>query len=197
VPESQWDRAETAIKNLGTSAKETPLSSGSSTPLITPLMLVQPAALPDFVPATVVASHAPTQLSDLAPIEAVEPAKGGSWRHHQWWLMAATLWAVFAWVDGHFVQAGLTLTNLGFGLGLMAVALAAPLLIGALWHAVTRSSRALVWVRLPGVLMCGIAVYFLMVLWGAEVPAVQLVALLSLMVLQSLVFLGGLIFYKV
>jgi hypothetical protein len=35
------------------------------------------------------------------------------------------------------------------------------------------------------------------VLWGAEVPAVQLVALLSLMVLQSLVFLGGLIFYKV
>lgn len=197
VPESQWDRAETAIKNLGTSAKETPLSSGSSTPLITPLVLVQPAALPDFVPATVVASHAPTQFSDLAPIEAVEPAKGGSWRHHQWWLMAATLWAVFAWVDGHFVQAGLTLTNLGFGLGLMAVALAAPLLIGALWHAVTRSSRALVWVRLPGVLMCGIAVYFLMVLWGAEVPAVQLVALLSLMVLQSLVFLGGLIFYKV
>jgi hypothetical protein len=29
------------------------------------------------------------------------------------------------------------------------------------------------------------------------VPAVQLFALLSLMVLQSLVFLGGLIFYKV
>jgi hypothetical protein len=45
--------------------------------------------------------------------------------------------------------------------------------------------------------MCGIAVYFLMVLWGAGVPAVQLFALLSLMVLQSLVFLGGLIFYKV
>lgn len=196
VPESEWDRAETAIKNLRTPATATPLLSVSSTPLITPFVLVPPAPLPNLVPGTVLGAQASTQLSDLASIDAVELAKGGSWRHHQWWLMVATLWAVFAWVDGHFVQAGLTLTNLGFGLGLIAVALSAPLLIGALWHAFTRSSRALVWVRLPGVLMCGIAVYFLMVLWGAGVPAVQLVAVLVLMVLQSLVFLRGLIFYK-
>lgn len=197
VPASQWDRAQTTIQTLGAPAAATPLLSVSPTPLITPLLPAQAADLPDLVSATVEVAPATTLASDLAPIEAVVPAKGGSWRHHQWWLMAATLWLVFAWVDGHFVQTGLTLTDLGFGLGLMAFALAAPLLIGALWHAVTRSSRALVWVRLPGVLLCGIAAYFLMVLWGAGVPLAQLLALLVLLVLMALAFLNDLIFYKV
>jgi hypothetical protein len=158
---------------------------------------VPPTALPDDVTATVVVAQAPTRSSDLAPIDAVAPTKAGSWRHHQWWLMAATLWAVFAWVDGHFLQTGLKLNDIGFGLGLMAVALAAPLLIGAVWHAITRSARALVWVRMPGVLLCGIAAYYLMALWGAGVPAVQLVALLVLMALLSVAFLSSLIFFKV
>ena len=197
VPVSQWDLAETTIKTLGMPAAATPLLNVSPTPLLTPMVDVKPTDLTDLVPTTVVVAQTPTPSSELAPDDAVAPVAGGSWRHHQWWLMATTLWAVFAWVDRHFVQTGLKLTDLGFGLGLVAFAMAAPLLIGTLFHAVTRSSRALVWVRLTGVLLCGIAVYFLMVLWDAGVPAVQLVALLVLMVLLSLVFLSGLIFYKI
>lgn len=197
VPPSQWDRAETSVKTLGTSTKATPLLNVFQTPLLKTRLGLPPSALADDVSTALVVAQAPTRSPDLVSIDAVAPTKAGPWRHHQWWLMAATLWAVFVWVDGHFVQTGLKLNDIGFWLGLMAFALAAPLLIGAVWHAITRSARALVWVRMPGVLLCGIAAYYLMALWGAGVPVVQLVALLALMALMSVAFLSGLIFFKV
>jgi hypothetical protein len=197
VPKSQWDDAETVIKTLCATAKSTPLLSADQTALHTPLLGVQPTALPELVPTITVVADTATISTDLDPINDAAPVPGGSWLHHKWWLMASTLCGVFIWVDGHFVQTGLELTDLGFGLGLMAFALATPVLMGLVWHGVTRSTRALVWVKLPGVLLCGIAAYFLIALWGAGVPEAQLAALLVLIALLAVGFLSGLIFYKV
>jgi len=197
VTQSQWGRAETTIKCLGKQAKATPLLHVTPTPLLTPLIGLPPIALPVNLPSSEVDAQDKSTSSDLFSIDSHAPISYGSWRHHQWWLMVATLCAIFARVDEHFVQTGLKLNDTGFGLGLMAVILAVPLLTATLWQVITRSATALAWVRMSGILLCGIAVYYLMALWNAGVPAIQLGPLLLLIALLSVAFWNGLIISKI
>jgi hypothetical protein len=60
---------------------------------------------------------------------------------------------------------------------------AAPAVLGAMVHAYSGSGNSRTWVRYPGLVLCVIAVHFLVLLFPIGVPVLYLVALLMLMTL--------------
>jgi hypothetical protein len=101
----------------------------------------------------------------------------------------AALAILFVWIDQRFVQMDLKLTDLGFTLGLLAMVLAIPALMGSVWHAVTRSARAKAWARYSGLSLFGIASYFLMVLFSAGTPGLHIGAALLVLTLPFVALL--------
>jgi hypothetical protein len=67
---------------------------------------------------------------------------------------------VFILIDRRFAQTGLQITNLGFALGLMAMLLSVPMTLGCAWYVLRNSLTALKWIRPTGIILCGIAAYF-------------------------------------
>ncbi|MFM1924821.1 MAG: hypothetical protein RIT44_627 [Pseudomonadota bacterium] len=101
----------------------------------------------------------------------------------------AALAILFAWIDRRFVQMDLKLTDLGFALGLLAMVLAIPALMGSVWHAITRSPRAQAWARYAGLVLCGIAGYFVMVLFAAGTPGLHIAGVLLVLTLPFVALL--------
>jgi hypothetical protein len=101
----------------------------------------------------------------------------------------AALAILFAWIDRRFVQMDLKLTDLGFALGLLAMVLAIPALMGSVWHAITRSPRAQAWARYAGLSLCGIAGYFVMVLFSAGTPGLHIAGVLLVLTLPFVALL--------
>jgi hypothetical protein len=101
----------------------------------------------------------------------------------------AALAMLFAWIDRRFVQMDLKLTDLGFALGLLAMVLAIPALMGSVWHAITRSPRAQAWARYAGLALCGIAGYFVMVLFSAGMPGLHIAGVLLVLTLPFVALL--------
>ena len=66
---------------------------------------------------------------------------------------------------------------------LVAMLLAAPVVLGALAHTYSPSGSSRAWVRYPGLVLCGVAVHFLVLLFSVGVPVLHLGALLVLMTL--------------
>ena len=142
-------------------------------------------AVEQTVEQTVGAQAQTRAAADMADIALIPPkphvlasvlarvGQGGLARQRGW-LGITALAALFAWIDQRFVQMGLKLSDLGFALGLLAMVLAIPAVIGAVWHAVTRAPRAQAWARYAGLPLSGIAAYFLMVLFSAGAPGLHM-----------------------
>ena len=94
---------------------------------------------------------------------------------------------VFVFIDWKFEQTQIVLTDEGFVLGLLAIAMA-PLSLGAsMWHAMAPTRRTLLWTLGPTLCLCVIAAYYLVVLFPQGVSAFPLGVLLCLLVLLALV----------
>jgi hypothetical protein len=201
VPAAQWGEAITALRPETGMVPVTPLLLVSQTPLRTPL--VQPM---QPVPAVEKAADAQPQAlaaADISDISVGQPQANTNKLAYiiagigqsgvgllRGWLGIAALAVLFAWIDQRFVQLDLKLTDLGFAMGLVAMVLAIPALMGTVWHSITRAPRAQVWARYSGLSLCGIAGYFLMVLFSAGALGLHIaeVFLVSTLLLVALLF---------
>lgn len=177
-PPVQWDAAVTTLTTQRLETAATPLLQVQATPVLTPL-LAQASEPVASAPASMV--QAPEQL--VAQGAVAQPSGGNDWRVD---LLALLLLAgVFAWIDRRFVQTGTVLSDLGFALGLLALALAPWLLVASAWHVWAASPRARHWARAPGLGLCAIAAHYLVVLFPQGMSAITLGLLLLLLALLS------------
>jgi hypothetical protein len=191
-PKAGWGRIRTGLRTMNAEAGTTPLISSQQTPMLTPLVSLQiPAETLNSVKKELVESQGaelPVSVQSDAP--AIRSIWRNLWQFHRWWLIVSLLALTFVWIDTRYVQSGLQLTDWDFGLGLVAMLLAAPAVLGALVHAYSRSGSSRTWVRYSGLVLCAIAVHFLVLLFPSGVPVLFLVALLVLMTL----FIAALLF---
>jgi uncharacterized integral membrane protein len=184
-PKAEWGQIRTGLRSMNAEAVTTPLISSPQTPMLTPLVSLQiPAETLNSVKKELVESQEaelPVRVQSEAP--EIRSAWRNIWQFHRWWLIVSLLALTFFWIDTRYVQAGLQLTDWDFGLGLVAIFLAAPAVLGALMHAFSRSGSSRTWVRYPGLVLCGVAVHFLVLLFPVGVPVLYLGALLVLMTL--------------
>ena len=184
-PKAEWGQIRTGLRSMNAEAVTTPLISSPQTPMLTPLVSLQiPAQTLNTVKKELVESPE-AELPVRVQSEAAEirSAWRNIWQFHRWWLIVSLLALTFFWIDTRYVQAGLQLTDWDFGLGLVAMLLAAPAVLGALVHAFSGSGSSRTWVRYPGLVLCGVAVHFLVLLFPVGVPVLYLGALLVLMTL--------------
>jgi hypothetical protein len=159
--------------------------------MLTPLVSFQiPAETLNSAKKELVESEAALPVSVQSKAPAIRSTWRNLWQFHRWWLIVSMLALTFVWIDKRYVQSGLQLTDWDFGLGLVAMLLAAPAVLGALVHAYSRSGTSRTWVRYSGLVLCAIAVHFLVLLFPVGVPVLYLVALLVLMTL----FIAALVF---
>ena len=185
-PQSRWAQVATTLPSWEIQSGETPLANAHPTKLLTPLIEIRLSAVttgasePSSQQMTVQASS--VKLKDQ-PSSSTSRVRQNIWQYQRWWVIVASLAFLYGWLDHRFAETGLKLTDLGFGLGLLAMALAFPVVLGALWRAVFHSRSACSWVRYPGLVLCGIAAYFLVVLVPVGVSVSQLTAFLVLLTL--------------
>ena len=165
-PSAQWDDATTSLPGWDRKEAVTPLLHAQATPMLTPLIV---QALNE-VPAAPLTAQAPGRVATLT-----EPRQG--WRDLRAWSLLVVMLAlagVFAFVDRQFVQTGAVLTDVGFVLGLLAMVMAPLLLLTSAWcvFAPKRSTQLVVCGLALG--LCGIAVYFLAVLYPKGVSGLSL-----------------------
>ena len=190
-PKDGWGQIRTGLRTMNAEAGTTPLISSLQTPMLTPLVSLQiPAETLNSVKKELVESEADLPVSVQSEASSIRSTWRNLWQFHRWWLIVSLLALTFVWIDARFVQAGLQLSDWDFGLGLVAMLLAAPAVLGALVHAYSRSGSSRTWVRYSGLVLCGIAVHFLVLLFPSGVPVLYLVALLVLMTL----FIAALLF---
>lgn len=182
VPAAQWGTATTALRPETGVVLATPLLKASPTPLLTPLLpslqavpatQQVPLSAPTEEPlaqAISVAAITDSQPQSNAPAALLASVRQSGVYRQRGWLGIAVLSLLFVWIDQRFEQMGLKLSDLGFALGLLAMVLAIPAMMGSVWHAFTRSSTAQAWGRYSGLLLCGIAAYFSVVLLSAGAP---------------------------
>lgn len=176
-PQTQWGQAKTTVRASAAQAQATPLMHGMQTPMLTPLVVPR---MPMVQAVSEVPQPLPPSETQVPMVlEAAGAARSDSvgrnfWQQQRWWLLLVLLALVFTWIDRRFVQTRLTLSDEGFALGLLAMALAVPAAVGAIGQAIFRSARAQAWVRYPGLILCGIALYFLAMLFPAGVPLLHL-----------------------
>jgi uncharacterized integral membrane protein len=184
-PKAEWGQIRTGLRTMNPEAGTTPLISSLQTPMLTPLVSLQiPAETPNSVKKELVESEEaelPVSVQSEAP--AIRSIWRNLWQFHRWWLIVSLLALTFFWIDTRYVQTGLQLTEWDFGLGLVAMLLAAPAVLGALVHTFSPSGSSRAWVRYPGLVLCGVAVHFLVLLFPVGVPVLYLGALLVLMTL--------------
>jgi uncharacterized integral membrane protein len=190
-PKAEWGQIRTGLRTMNAEAGITPLISSLQTPMLTPLVSLQiPAATLDSVKKELVESEAALPDSVQLEAPAIRSTWQNLWQFHRWWLIVSVLALTFVWIDTRYVQAGLQLTDWDFGLGVVAMLLAAPAVLGALVHAFSRTGTSRTWVRYSGLVLCAIAVHFLALLFPSGVPVLYIVALLVLMTL----FIAALLF---
>ena len=190
-PKDGWGQIRTGLRTMNAEAGTTPLISSLQTPMLTPLVSLQiPAETLNSVKKELVESEADLPVSVQSEASSIRSTWRNLWQFHRWWLIVSLLALTFVWIDTRYVQSGLQLTDWDFGLGLVAMLLAAPAVLGALVHAYSRSGSSRTWVRYSGLVLCGIAVHFLVLLFPSGVPVLYLVALLVLMTL----FIAALLF---
>ena len=191
-PKAEWGQIRTGLRTMNAEAGITPLISSLQTPMLTPLVSLQiPAETLNSVIKELVESEVALPVSVQSEAPAIRSTLRNLWQFHRWWLIVSVLALTFVWVDARYVQAGLQLTDWDFGLGVVAMLLAAPAVLGALVHAFSRTGTSRTWVRYSGLVLCAIAVHFLALLFPSGVPVLYLVALLVLMTL----FIAALLFY--
>lgn len=189
VPELGWTYASTSLWRFEKSAKATPLNYGIPIPLLTPLAQPQlDSSVPQIKSEIPPSSH---ELSDSLVEEGPHKFLGFTnlLRHQRWWLSLVMLYILFFLIDRRFTQTGLKLTDLGFALGLMAILLSVPMTLGCAWHVLRNSQTALKWIRPPGVILCGIAAYFLMTLVPIGLPFAYAILLWVVLALLSFALL--------
>jgi hypothetical protein len=190
-PKAEWGQIRTGLRTMNAEAAITPLISSLQTPMLTPLVSFQiPAETLNSAKKELVESEAALPVSVQSEAPAIRSTWRNLWQFHRWWLIVSMLVLTFVWIDKRYVQSGLQLTDWDFGLGLVAMLLAAPAVLGALVHAYSRSGTSRTWVRYSGLVLCAIAVHFLVLLFPVGVPVLYLVALLVLMTL----FIAALVF---
>ncbi len=181
-PPTQWEEAVTTLPLRRPEAAVTPLLLAQATPALTPLLVV---------------TQAPAALNDvqggpaLAPASVTQPPAGErGWRLTPVALLL--LAGVFAFVDRRFEESGVVLTDLGFVLGLLAMAMAPLVVAAGVWHVWTASHRARRWMHAPVLGLCAIAAYFLVMLFPQGVSAILLGLLLLLLALLAWAWLARL-----
>jgi hypothetical protein len=190
-PKAGWGQIRTGLRTMNAVAGTTPLISTQQTPMLTPLVSLQiPAKTLNAVKKEPLEPEAEQPVSLQSEAPAIRSTWRNLWQFHRWWLIVSLLALTFVWIDARFVQAGLQLSDWDFGWGLVAMLLAVPAVLGALVHAYSRSGTSRTWVRYSGLVLCAIAVHFLVLLFPSGVPLVFLVALLVLMSL----FIAALLF---
>ena len=184
-PKAEWGQVRTALRTLNVEACATPLIPALQTPMLTPLspFRIPTETLKTDKPDLVEIEEAGLPITAQAEAPAIRPTLRNLWQFQRWWFIVLVLALVFLWIDTHYVQAGLQLTDWDFGLGLLAMVLATPAVVGALVHAYSHSGSSRIWVRYPGLVLCGIAAHFLVLLFSVGVPVLYLGALLVLMTL--------------
>ena len=201
VPAAQWGEATTALRAETGVVQATPLLPASQTPLLTPL-LPSLQALPatqqvpvvpteePLAPASSVAAITDSQPQTNAPTALLASVRQSGVYRQRGWLGIAVLSLLFVWIDQRYVQMGLKLSDLGFALGLLAMVLAIPAILGTVWHALTRASTAQAWARYSGLSLCGIAAYFSVLIFSAGAPVLPMagVFLLLTLLLVALLF---------
>jgi hypothetical protein len=189
VPEFGWTYASTPLWSLEKSVNPTPLQYGVPTPLLTPLAQPQLGSSDPQIESEIQPSlhELNNSLVDQVPhkffgfLNLV--------RHQRWSLIFVILSIVFFLIDRRFTQTGLQLTDLGFALGLMAMLFSVPMTLGCAWHVLRNSQTALKWVRPTGIILCGIAAYFLTALVPTGLPYAYAVALSVVLAFVSVAIL--------
>ena len=175
-PPAYWDEAETTLSTWSRLDKKTPVLHSQVTPLLTPLVVIKQTEVPF--------------RSTAAPTHMPSTARPNGWIERRPWhkvLSQLMLAGVFVFIDWKFEQTQIVLTDEGFVLGLLAIAMA-PLSLGAsMWHAMAPTRRTLLWTLGPTLCLCVIAAYYLVVLFPQGVSAFPLGVLLCLLVLLALV----------
>jgi hypothetical protein len=198
VPTAQWGEAITALRPETGVVPATPLLHVDQTPLLTPLVLpMVPLLQPVPETGRVLAAETAADTADMSVgqhktkmLASILTSVGQSGVGLQrGGLGIASLAILFAWIDRRFVQMDLKLTDLGFVLGLLAMVLAIPALMGSVWHAITCSARAKAWARYFSLSLWGIAGYFVMVLFSAGTPGLHTAGFLLVLTLPFVALL--------
>lgn len=184
-PRAQWEQAVTTLLAWSPQASATPLLEAQVTPLLTPLL-----ADPSHPLGTLTMSpdEASRGQSDSMVLMAESPS---GWHGRLTPVLSLlVLAAVFAFIDMRFQQTGEVLSDLGFGLGLLAMVLGPLLVVTSAWNVWTSSRRAWRWARPLALGLCVIASYFLIVLSPQGVSGITLGLLLFLLAVLALVWLA-------
>jgi hypothetical protein len=184
-PRERWTQADTNLKELHESQCtpcQTPALTVPPTPLIQPLHVTQPSSEVSMDGTPEIAYKQVLSVPD--PGTDANNALGlawNTWIRTRWLFTASAIASIFLFIDRSFVAKNLKISDWGFVFGLSAFVFAVPFIGGVVWR-IFRKSRAIdLVVRLSGLALCGVAIYFLFDLFPVAVTTNQMWGVLLLL----------------